>query len=89
MLGLARSAAVELASEKIRVNCLSPGLVQSEMAQSALNTLTPEQLQQIVSLHPLGLGTTEDVAHAAAYLLADTGRWITGTNLIVDGGYCA
>jgi NAD(P)-dependent dehydrogenase (short-subunit alcohol dehydrogenase family) len=51
--------------------------------------LTAEQYQTIEGLHPLGTGTPRDVAHAIAFLLADTGRWITGTTLVVDGGYTA
>ena len=39
--------------------------------------------------HPLGLGKARDVSNAIAFLLADTGRWITGTTLVVDGGYTA
>ena len=40
-------------------------------------------------MHPLGLGKPEDIANACAFLLSDAARWITGTNLIVDGGYSA
>ena len=53
------------------------------------NALTPAQLKDIENYHPLGLGSPEDVADAIAFLLADTGRWITGTTLVVDGGYTA
>jgi NAD(P)-dependent dehydrogenase (short-subunit alcohol dehydrogenase family) len=51
--------------------------------------LRPEQLAAIESAHPLGIGHVRDVAHAIAFLVADTGRWITGTTLAVDGGYTA
>jgi NAD(P)-dependent dehydrogenase (short-subunit alcohol dehydrogenase family) len=87
--GMARSLALELARDDIRVNCISPGHVQTEMAVALENTLTPEQLNKIVAAHPLGLGAPSDVAHAAAFLLSGAGRWITGTNFIVDGGYTA
>jgi NAD(P)-dependent dehydrogenase (short-subunit alcohol dehydrogenase family) len=40
-------------------------------------------------MHPLGLGEPQDVAHAVAFLLSDAARWITGTTLVVDGGYTA
>jgi len=50
---------------------------------------TDEQRRQVEAAHPLGIGQPEDVAHAVAFLLADTGRWITGTVLVVDGGYTA
>jgi NAD(P)-dependent dehydrogenase (short-subunit alcohol dehydrogenase family) len=42
-----------------------------------------------LNMYPLGYGKTEDVAYAAIYLLSDAARWITGTNLIIDGGYSA
>ena len=46
-------------------------------------------LKEMISLHPLGLGKPEDIAYASVYLLSDASNWITGTNLIVDGGYTA
>jgi NAD(P)-dependent dehydrogenase (short-subunit alcohol dehydrogenase family) len=51
--------------------------------------LSVEQFQALEHAHPLGLGTARDVAHAVAFLLADTGRWVTGSTLAVDGGYSA
>mgnify|MGYP002681888177 FL=1 len=48
-----------------------------------------ESLNRIKDLHPLGLGKPEDVANACVFLLSDASGWITGTNLIVDGGYFA
>jgi NAD(P)-dependent dehydrogenase (short-subunit alcohol dehydrogenase family) len=44
-------------------------------------------INRIKSLHPLGLGQSADVANASLFLISDAARWITGTNLIVDGGY--
>ena len=49
----------------------------------------PEQFLAREQAHPLGFGTRRDVAHAAAFQLADTGRWIIGSVLVVDGGYSA
>jgi NAD(P)-dependent dehydrogenase (short-subunit alcohol dehydrogenase family) len=89
LIALTKSLALELAPEKIRVNCVAPGHVRTEMAQRLEASLTPEQFQAIEKMHPLGLGRPEDVANAVAFLLADTGRWITGTTLVVDGGYTA
>lgn len=86
---MCRSLAVELAPEGIRVNCVAPAHVQTEMADDLKSMLTAAQLADIEKYHPLGIGTARDVAHAIAFLLADTGRWITGTTLIVDGGYTA
>ena len=87
LVGMARSLAVELAREQIRVNVLTAGLVQTEMAKQMLHNMTEPQIEEIVGDHLLGLGEPEDVAHSVAFLLADTGRWITGSNLVVDGGY--
>jgi 3-oxoacyl-[acyl-carrier protein] reductase len=51
--------------------------------------LTDEQIKALEDAHPLGFGTPRDVANAAAFLLADTGKWITGSTLVLDGGYSA
>jgi len=85
--GMVRSAALELASEGIRINAIAPGYVETEMLASFRDTLTEEQFAQILARHPLGLGKPEDVAEAAVFLLG--ARWITGTTLVVDGGYTA
>ena len=89
LIGFARSAAVELAGEGIRVNCVAPGYVETEMAGEIRTKMTPEQFEAISRLHPLGLGTPGDIAHSIAFLLSEAGRWITGTTLVVDGGYTA
>jgi NAD(P)-dependent dehydrogenase (short-subunit alcohol dehydrogenase family) len=84
-----RALAVELAREGIRVNGVAPGHVRTEMSEGFSKLLTSEQRDSIEAMHLLGLGTPEDVACAVAFLLADTARWITGTVLVVDGGYTA
>lgn len=89
VVALTKSLAVELAREGIRVNAVAPGAVDGGMTATIRERLSPEQFAQLVAAHPLGLGTPADVAGAVAFLLADTGRWITGTTLVVDGGYLA
>jgi NAD(P)-dependent dehydrogenase (short-subunit alcohol dehydrogenase family) len=90
LVAFARSAALELAKTGLRVNCVAPAYVRTEMYEESLGGLTPEQLQSVVeATQPLGLGEPADVANAIAFLLADTGRWITGSVLAVDGGYTA
>lgn len=84
-----KSLALELAGKKIRVNCISPGVVETPMSANAVYSKNEEAYNKIKSKHPIGLGTPEDVANACAFLLSDGARWITGTNLIVDGGYTA
>jgi NAD(P)-dependent dehydrogenase (short-subunit alcohol dehydrogenase family) len=85
----ARAMAVELARRKIRVNTLSPGLVRTSMTETALALLSEQQVRDIEGAHPLGAGTPEDVARAAAFLLAPQNPWITGAELVIDGGYTA
>lgn len=89
LVAMTRSLALELARESIRVNCLAPAVVLAGMSEQLKQNVSAEQFEQITAMHPLGLGRAEDVAHAAAFLLADTARWITGTTLVVDGGYSA
>lgn len=87
--GMARSLALEFAPGGIRVNCIAPGYVRTPMLDRLQQTWDESQRDAVEALHPLGFGQPEDVAHAAAFLVADTGRWITGTVLVVDGGYLA
>jgi len=89
IVAMTKSLAVELAKDRIRVNCVCPGYVDTEMLEKVRNTLTPDQFSVLERMHPLGIGQPADVAYAIAFLVADTGRWITGTALIVDGGYTA
>jgi NAD(P)-dependent dehydrogenase (short-subunit alcohol dehydrogenase family) len=89
LISAARAMAVELARRGVRVNTLSPGMVHTAMTEKAFKLLAPAQVAELESNHPLGPGSPEDVARAAAFLLAPESRWITGTDLTVDGGYTA
>ena len=85
----AKAMALELVKKNIRVNCILPGVVETEMINKRFQGLSEESKKEIIDMHPLGLGIPEDIANASAFLLSDAARWITGTNLIVDGGYSA
>lgn len=82
----ARCMAKELAPRSIRVNCISPGLVRTPMLDETVELLGEEFLQREEALYPLGLGLPEDVASLAAFLLSPAARWMTGQNVLIDGG---
>ncbi|HEX8414938.1 MAG TPA: SDR family oxidoreductase, partial [Sphingomicrobium sp.] len=65
------------------------GFVRTPLFERTEQLWDEGQKKVVEDQHPLGFGEPEDVANAVAFLLADTGRWITGTALVVDGGYLA
>ena len=87
MISATKSFALELANRQIRVNCISPGTILTPMMQNYLNDLDEISRQKRVDGFPLGLGETTDISNACIYLLSDASRWITGQNIIIDGGY--
>lgn len=87
MVAGCKAMALELAVKKIRVNCVLPGVVKTAMALAVFEGLPEEAVQAIAAMHPLGLGEPEDVAWACVFLLSDAARWITGAELLIDGGY--
>jgi NAD(P)-dependent dehydrogenase (short-subunit alcohol dehydrogenase family) len=87
VVAAAKAMALELAPRKIRVNTLSPGFVSTGMTDGGHSGLSAEQWAAIVARHPLGAGNVGDVARAAVFLLDPRNRWITGTDLVIDGGY--
>ena len=89
IISAARALAVELARRKVRVNVIAPGVVHTPQSHAWMSQMTPEQVQAITAEHLLGLGTPEDIANVAAFLLSDEARWITGTTIVADGGLTA
>lgn len=89
LVSAVRSLACEFAKKKIRVNSVSPGAILTPINESLPHMSDPIRRAMLEDKHLLGLGKTEDVANACIYLLSDASRWVTGINLIVDGGYTA
>lgn len=84
--GMTRAMAVELSPFGVRVNCIAPGFIKTNMSSSALDS-DPERKQRVFSRTPMGkLGLPDDVAKAAYFLSSDEAEYITGTVLCVDGG---
>lgn len=89
LLALTRNLAVEYAPERIRVNAIVPGQIESVRTEPFFDSFAdPEEARRrVLSTFPLGrLGKPEDVAKAALFLASDDSEWITGTWLTVDGG---
>ena len=82
----ALSLALELSPHLTRVNSLSPGLVRTNILEQTLAASEPDKAQSYEKNYPLGFGETEDVSGITAFLLSDRAKWITGQNIVLDGG---
>jgi 3-oxoacyl-[acyl-carrier protein] reductase len=88
LLGLARSLAEELAPDKIRVNCILPGWIDSPFGRSQpeSSTIFAKALRTIPTAR---FGTVDEVADAVAFLISSASQYITGTSIVIDGGHTA
>lgn len=87
LIAAARSMACELAKNKVRVNVVSPGAIETPINANLPHMADPELRKELEDKHLLGLGECSDIANACIYLLSDAAKWVTGQNFIVDGGY--
>ena len=88
LVGGAKALALELANNKIRVNCVSPGYLEDTKMMTELDEiLSNQELDNLKKGYPLGLGSTNDITALCLFLLSDESKWITGQNIIIDGGY--
>lgn len=87
LLGVVRSLSLELAKRNIRVNAISPGIVDTPLTQKLFQQLDEENVNRIKGMHPIGIGETKDVVSLLNFLLSKDSKWITGQNIKIDGGY--
>ncbi len=84
--GFSKALALELAPRGIRVNTINPGMVDTGICDNT--SLSKEQFYEDMKNYPLKrYGKPEDVTYATIYLLSDAAEWVTGTSLLIDGGY--
>lgn len=86
LLALAPVWASELARRQIRVNCVAPGWIDTDLTRTLPTEVSPDSHSDDLARYPLGRGTVEDVAHSVVFLLSPGSRWITGQTIVVDGG---
>jgi NAD(P)-dependent dehydrogenase (short-subunit alcohol dehydrogenase family) len=87
LIGLVKSLSLELSRKSIRINCISPGLIQTKSLFAKNNQiLSNEEKLAYETKYPLGLGKIDSLNGTIKFLLGTSSRWITGQNLIVDGG---
>jgi NAD(P)-dependent dehydrogenase (short-subunit alcohol dehydrogenase family) len=86
LLAMMRCLAMEVVKRKIRVNCLSPSLVETPLFEAMELQSGTSSMEQKRNDHPLGFGKPEDIANASVFFLSEASRWITGTTLVMDGG---
>lgn len=86
LISTIRVLAKELSNHGIRINSISPGMVRTEMADNIANDLTTESLIIDEKKYPLGYGQPIDIAYSIAFLLSEASSWMTGQDIILDGG---
>ena len=89
IIGMTKALAIELAPNNIRVNCVAPGFIKTNMADGVSAMFDNDYSDVVEKMHPLGWGETIDIANAIVFLLSDASKWTTGAVFNVDGGFTA
>lgn len=90
VIGLTKSAALEVAKNNVRINTISPAAIDTDMLTRFTGNRDPGAIAWLTGLHPIGrLGKVEEIAQPVLFLLSDDASYITGTDLPVDGGLMA
>jgi NAD(P)-dependent dehydrogenase (short-subunit alcohol dehydrogenase family) len=89
VLGIVRALALEVSPRRVRVNAITASTIETEMHLRTIENANMDYVAAGEARHPLGFGRPEDVSNAVIFLLSDASQWITGTSLVVDGGYLA
>lgn len=88
LTGYMKAAAIELAGKGIRVNCIHPGVIETPLLKTSNETFSEEDLEKLKKKYPLKrFGQPEDVARCAVYLLSDASSFMTGSSILLDGGF--
>ena len=87
VLGIVKAGALELAKRNFTINAILPGVVDTPMTQKLFSTLDEAQIENIIKMHPLGIGKVENIVSAINFLISPENEWMTGQSLIIDGGY--
>ena len=88
LIGFTKSLAIDFAKRKIRVNCLLPGYVKTNLVKNYLRNLSANETKELVEKHALNqLGEPQDISEIVNFLLSEKSKWITGSIINIDGGY--
>jgi len=84
--GVMKNMALDLSPKNIRVNSVNPGMVETSIFDNGI--ISPEQLEEDKKRYPLKrYGKPEEIAYSVIYLLSNASIWMTGSNIVIDGGY--
>lgn len=89
LIGMTKALAIEFSGKNIRVNCIAPGFIRTNMADGVNTMFDTAYAERIEAMHPLGWGEATDIANGIAFLLSDASKWTTGAVFNIDGGFTA